>query len=36
MPPRARRAHLLVQAHEAQGVANARHLVRDAGAKARR
>lgn len=32
-PSQARRAHLIVQAHEAQGVANTLHLVQDVGAK---
>lgn len=32
-PPQARRAHLAVQAHEAQGVANTVHLVQHVGAE---
>lgn len=32
-PPQARRAHLIVQAHEAQGIANTFHLVQDIRAK---
>lgn len=32
-PPWARRAHLVVQAHVAKGVANTLHLVQDVGAK---